>query len=309
MLELRCSSGSGFKKNMMNKKSTGLIVLALIYAFAIILGVLFFAALSPLLNNDLLTILIADVISTVFVWASGLVFKTASVYDPYWSVQSFIIYLLLLIKYHNWNVGTILVLSVIFLYTLRLTGNFIIGFDSLKYVDWRYKMLKEKSGKAYQLVNLLGICLFPTLVVYSASVPLFIYAQIGTFSYLNIIGLVIVLGGVLLELVSDLQMKKFIKTRTDRSQIINIGLWNYSRHPNYLGEILIWFGVGAILIIPYPQYWFYFVGAIINLLMFLIISIPMEEKHMREYKPGLDDYKKQTSMLFILPRKKVEEQE
>ena len=148
------------------------------------------------------------------------------------AIQTLVIYLGLLIKYNNWNVGTILLLVVIAVYSIRLTTNFVIGFDSLSYVDWRYKKLQEKSGKLYPVVNLLGICMFPTLVVYSCSLPVIVYASIGAFTYFDIIGLSIVLFGVLLEFVSDIQMKRFIKTRTSKGEVINIGLWKYSRHPN-----------------------------------------------------------------------------
>ena len=99
-------------------------------------------------------------------------------------------------------------------------------------------------------------------------------------------------------------MKKFIKIRKDRSEIINIGLWKYSRHPNYLGEILIWFGLATCLVALAPQYWYFYIGAVINFIMFMVISIPMEENHMKEYKPGMNEYIKHTSMLLILPRRK-----
>ena len=99
--------------------------------------------------NDYIAVLIADVVATVFVWLMGMVFKTASMYDPYWSLQTLAIYLALLIYHNNWNLGTILLLVVIVIYSARLTMNFIIGFDSLSYVDWRYKMLACKSGKLY----------------------------------------------------------------------------------------------------------------------------------------------------------------
>ncbi|MCR4911947.1 MAG: DUF1295 domain-containing protein [Bacilli bacterium] len=288
----------------MKKKISGLLILLIVYLIAALIGVLYFIAMRKYGLNVLVSVLLADMLATIFVWLMGILFKTSSVYDPYWSLQTFVIYVSLVSYFNNWNLGTILVLVAIIIYSIRLTGNFIIGFDSLSYVDWRYKMLKEKSGKLYQLVNLFGICMFPTLVVYAASVPLMIYAEIGVFSPLNIIGLAVVIGGVVLELISDMQMKKFISIRKDRSEIINIGLWKYSRHPNYLGEIMIWFGFAFILIFSYPVYWYYLAGAVINLLMFLFISIPMEEKHLLEYKPGIIDYQKSTSMLLLLPRKR-----
>lgn len=286
----------------MKRKTYGLLVLLMVYLVATSLGLLlayFIKDYFPML----ITVLLCDVFATVIVWAFGVLFKTASMYDPYWSIQTFIIYLTLLIYYNNFNLFTIIPLVAIGLYSIRLTVNFIIGFDSLSYIDWRYRMLSKKTGRAFQLVNLFGICMFPTLVVYSASIPLFIYSTLESFSYIDIIGSLIVIGGTIIELISDIQMKKFIKTRSSREEVINIGLWKYSRHPNYLGEISIWFGVAFILIFNNINYWYFIFGAIINLLMFIFISIPMEERHMRQYKPNLDKYIKTTSPLLILPRR------
>ena len=291
----------------MKKKTIGLLLLLLVYVLAAVIGVLMFILLKDKVNF-LVNVLIADVIATVFVWLCGLFLKTASTYDPYWSVQTLVIYVGLLIYFNNWNLFTIVPLVVIAIYSIRLTANFAIGFHDLSYVDWRYKMLASKSGKLFQLVNLFGICMFPTMVVYSASVPLFIYASLNTFSYLDFIGSGVILLGVLLELIADIQMKKFIKNRKSRDEVINVGLWKFSRHPNYLGEITIWFGVAFILLISNISYWYFIAGAVINLLMFLIISIPMEERHMKEYKPSINDYIKTTSCLLILPRKKVQEE-
>ena len=288
----------------MKSKVFGLSVLFVVYALAAVMGCFIFLAFKSIGLNDFLAVLIADVIATVFVWLMGVIFKTASMYDPYWSLQTLCIYLALLFYHNNWNLGTVLLLAAILIYSVRLTANFIIGFDSLSYIDWRYKMLHEKSGKLYPIVNLLGICMFPTIVVYLCTLPTIVYANIGYFTLFDIIGISIVLIGVLLEFVSDIQMKKFIKIRTSRSEVINIGLWKYSRHPNYLGEILIWFGVAAVLIITHYVYWYLFVGAVVNLLMFLFISIPMEENHLKEYKENYDDYLKTTSPLLILPNRK-----
>ena len=142
----------------MKKKIGGLLILLAIYLIAVAIGALYFIVLRKFGLNVLLSVLLADVLATIFVWLTGLIFKTASVYDPYWSLQTMVIYAFLVSYFNNWNLGTILVFVSIVLYSVRLTANFIIGFDSLSYVDWRYKMLKEKTGKFYQLVNLEPRC-------------------------------------------------------------------------------------------------------------------------------------------------------
>ncbi|MBO6261868.1 MAG: DUF1295 domain-containing protein [Bacilli bacterium] len=286
------------------KRLLGLLSLFILYALATVAAVVLFTVFEKAGMNEYINILVVDVIATVIVWLGGVLLRTASAYDPYWSIQTLIIYTFIVSKHNNWNFATISLFVVIFIYSLRLTMNFIVGFHSLSYVDWRYKMLKEKSSKAYQLVNLFGICMFPTLVVYSASLPAIAYANLTEYSFLDAIGLSIILFGTLLEFVSDLQMKKFVKVRNDRSEVLNKGLWKYSRHPNYLGEIVIWFGVALTLIVSHLNYWYLAAGSIVNLLMFLFISIPMEEKHFKDYKPDYEQYKKETSVLLILPKKK-----
>ena len=286
------------------KRLFGLISLLALYLLATLAGVLFYVLFEKAGMNEYINILVVDIIATVIVWLGGLILRTASAYDPYWSLQTLVIYTFLISKNNNWNFATAMLFIVLLIYSARLTMNFIIGFHSLSYIDWRYKMLKAKSGKAYQLVNLFGICLFPTFVVYLASLPAFAYSHVTEFSGVDIIGLSVVLLGTLLEFISDIQMKKFVKVRNDRSEVLKKGLWRYSRHPNYLGEILIWFGVALTLIISHINYWYFGLGAIINLLMFLFISIPMEESHFKEYKPDYEQYKKETSMLLLLPKRR-----
>lgn len=290
----------------MNKRISGLLILLAGYIVAIGASVGLYFGLAQAGLDLFLNLLICDVAATIIIWLFGVLFKTASFYDPYWSVQTFVMVLAILISSGNWNAGTILFLVALAYYTVRLTGNFIRTFHSLRYVDWRYEMLREKSGKLFQIVNLMGICMFPTLIVYLASIPA-LYVALGNFSWWQIIGFVVMVGAVTLELISDKQMTRFVKTRTDRSQVINVGLWRFSRHPNYLGEISFWFGVYFFFLAEFKELWYWGAGAIAILLMFLFISIPMEEKRMATYKPGLAAYKKRANALLLLPERKPKE--
>lgn len=286
----------------MKKKIFGLSVLLLVYVAAFLIGLLWFNLFDDKLHW-LLNLFIADVIATVFVWIIGIFLKTASIYDPYWSVQTAIIYVALMIKFNNFSLGAILFLIFILIYTLRLTGNFIIGFNDLSYIDWRYAMLKKKTGKFYQFVSLMGIHMVPTIVVFTASVPAFMYLEHGMdFSPINLVGLFVILVGIALEFVADLNMKKFQKTRKNRSEIIRVGLWKYSRHPNYLGEILIWYGVALVFILSSIGEWYYILGAVLNTLLFAFISIPMADNNLKTYKEGYDEYRRETRHLFPIPR-------
>ena len=285
-------------------KALGLLIMFFVYVIATAVGIISFILFEKTGIHVIFNVLISDVIATIVIYIFSLIFKTSSMYDPYWSVQSFIIFLSLMIKFNSFNPSNIIILFALGIYTIRLTGNFIIGFGNLQYIDWRYRMLKEKSGAFFQLINFLGIMLFPTLVVYSMTIPLIIMSYTEIHLSLSIIFSILMLLMVGLELISDTQMKSFIKKRSDRSEVNTNGLWKYSRHPNYLGEISFWFMIAIPLIIFDISYWWVIFGPIINLLMFLFISIPMEEKHFKDYKPEYELYKKKVSMLLILPNKK-----
>ena len=286
----------------MKKKISGLLILLVVYVVSFMVGYASFLLLEdkvPVIYN----LLIADVVATVFVWLVGIIFKTASIYDPYWSVQTVAIYIPLMIKYDSFNLGSILYLLAILFWAVRLTYNFIHGFNDISYIDWRYRKIQEKTGKLYQIVSLLGIHLVPTFVVFFASVPSFLYViNNNSFELLNLIGIAVMILGTMLELVSDFNMAKFKKVRKSNKEIINVGLWKYSRHPNYLGEILFWYGVSFVFIFSNLSMWYVIIGAVLNTSLFLFISIPLAENNLKTYKEGFEDYKKKTRML--LPIKK-----
>jgi len=163
-------------------------------------------------------------------------------------------------------------------------------------------MFKNKTGKMYPLVNFFGIHLVPTLVVYFALLPALHYIKGDKVNYLSLIGLVISLLATIIQLISDLQLHKFRKNNA-RTKCINIGLWKYSRHPNYLGEVLMWWGIYIFGLINDLKSYYLIIGAILNTCLFLFISIPLQENRLKTYKENYEEYIKTTSKLLILPKR------
>lgn len=294
----------------MDDKQKGLIIFLLSYIISFCSGLytyLFLDESDILANSDidekireLIIIFISNVISTIIIWFIGVLINTASIYDPYWSIQTPVIYLCLLIKYQNLNVGNLIYLELILFWAIRLTYNFTKTFNDITYIDWRYKQIKEATGKFYQLVNLLGICLVPTIIVYTASIPSFLYIiENLNLEFIQLIGCIIIFISIIIEMKADIDLHEFKKIRTDRNQIIRIGLWKYSRHPNYFGEICFWYGIAFVYIFSdFKNNWYYILGAILNNALFLGISIPLAENNLKKYKEGFEQYKKDTSMLI-----------
>ncbi len=244
-----------------------------------------------------LSFFLADVAATVLVFIFSLIFRNASVYDPYWSVQPAVILGIALAKFDSDNpLLSCLLFAAVLFWAVRLTANWIYNFKSFEYQDWRYVMLKEKSGKLYPLVNFFGIHMFPTCVVYLCVLPaVTVFVEGADFKPWCAVFIALSFAAAILQGIADIQMHKFRASGV--GGFIRTGLWKYDRHPNYACEILMWWGIGLASVAALGWQRYYLLsGAALNTLMFLFISIPMADKRQAR-KPGFEEYKKATRML------------
>lgn len=280
-------------------RGASFFALALVYAAAAVLGLLVYQKSG---GSALMRLLLADLAATLLVYGMSIPLGNASVYDPYWSVAPMVMLPLAIADFGVWNIGSACLLACVGFWGARLTANWAYTFHGLRYQDWRYSMLREKSGVWYPLVSLFGIMLFPTVVVYLCMLPAFVYVRSGAVNAFTIAGFALCLSAAALQLVADAQMHAFQKREHSRAEIIRTGVWRHSRHPNYLGEILMWWGVFLVMFSVLPARWYLGAGALVNTLMFQFVSIPMAEKRMAAYKEGFADYLAETNRLLPLPR-------
>jgi len=266
-----------------------------VYAAAAAVGVVVYRFMR---GDALMRLFAADVAATLLIYLISLPLENASVYDPYWSVAPLIILPLAITDFGSWNLGSVLLLLCVGYWGIRLTANWAYTFHGYMHQDWRYTMLHEKSGVFYPLVSLFGIMLFPTLVVYLCMLPALLYVQSGGINLLTALGFVVCIAAATLQLVADIQLHRFQKRASNRNEIIRTGVWKHARHPNYLGEILMWWGVYIAMLSVLPQYWFLGIGALVNMLMFLFISIPMAETRLAGYKEEFKAYQAETNRLL-----------
>lgn len=282
-------------------RGVSFFAVALVYAAAAAFGIFVYRNTG---GSPLMRLFLADAAATFLVYLFSLPLGNASVYDPYWSVAPLVILPLAIAEFGVWNFGSACLLFCVGYWGLRLTANWAYTFRGLDHQDWRYTMLKQKSGALYPLVSLFGIMLFPTVVVYLCLLPALLYIQSSAVSLLTCVGFALCLSAATLQLVADIQMHRFQKTAHSRAEIIRSGVWKHSRHPNYLGEILMWWGVFLVMFSALPQYWYFAAGALVNTLMFQFISIPMAENRLAEYKEGFADYVSETNRLLPFVKRK-----
>jgi steroid 5-alpha reductase family enzyme len=178
--------------------------------------------------------------------------------------------------------------------------------DGLKDEDWRYSYYREKMGKNFWIINFVGLQFMPTIVVYLGSLSLFptILVRSGPFGFIDIIAVVITAAAILIEALADQQLFNFLKNRKDSEEILTSGLWKYSRYPNYLGEIMFWWGLYIFVLAANLSYFWAVIGPISITILFNFVSIPLMEKRHLKRKPNYLSYKKQTSKLIPwIPKK------
>ena len=117
-------------------------------------------------------------------------------------------------------------------------------------------------------------------------------------NWIDILALLVTVGAILLEATADRQMRKFLEQPDGRGKTINRGLWARSRHPNYLGEILFWWGLYLFALAANPGFWNVIIGPVAITLMFLFISIPMMEKRMKARRSDYSEYMKRVPTLL-----------
>ena len=305
---------------MKRSKSFGLILISLIYIIMFIASYFLYDVIQgifgdKLSSSPLVIILIIDVVATIFVYIFSTIFKNSSIYDPYWSVMPIFMFILYALKVGNLGDShVIIMLSLFIIWGIRLTINWAITFRDLSKQDWRYDMYKEKHPKLWPLINLFGIHLFPTIVVFIGMIPTFNFIEqlhiaatptIGTY-----FGVVICLAGIIFETIADVQMHQFKNVSSNHGLVNDKGLWKLCRHPNYFGEILFWVGICMMGISFYQDTGsdLLLFSPLVIFVMFAMISIPMMEKRQTENKAGYKEYVERTPMILPFgPKEKKEE--
>lgn len=281
-------------------KIFGLLLFAVFYIAAYVIG--YFSAFY--IDELILRLFIFDIVATLVIYLLSLPIKNSSLYDAYWSLTPFVMATYLLVVSENLNVYHFIAYAVFAVWSFRLTINWVITFQDIKWVDWRYRQIKENNNPfVWQIANLFGIMLMPTLLVFAGFVPL-ILAFGSKLNAFSLIGSAVILIGTALEFFADRQMRAFLRSK-DSGDVIRSGLWKYSRHPNYFGEILIWVGAYFVLFPAVTEYWYTFVGALLIILLFNFVSITLAEKRQLERREAYKEYRMTTSRLLLLPPRKI----
>jgi steroid 5-alpha reductase family enzyme len=218
----------------------------------------------------------ADLAATLAVFVFSVIANNSSVYDPYWSVAPLVIapWIAVAVGSGASTARQVLVVALVSAWGLRLTYHWTRNFTGLHHEDWRYVEFRQKVGRLYWLVSLAGLHLFPTVQVYLGCIPLLpALTSPRPLGPLDALATLVTLGAVLVEAIADEQLRGFRRAKRGEDELMASGLWAYSRHPNYFGEVSFWWGLYLFALAADPAAWWTGAGALSITLMFALLTI------------------------------------
>jgi steroid 5-alpha reductase family enzyme len=246
---------------------------------------------------------IAMFVSSLFLLS--VVIKRNDIADIAWGVG---IALVAIVSYLTTQSSSPLPLILTILVTLwgvRLSLRILVR-NIKKPEDFRYKQWRDEWGKWFYVRSFFQIYLlqgFLMVVVGYCTIHASMYSSFTALSFWTAIGVAVWCVGYFFEVVGDWQLDTYINSKPAPGQVLKTGLWRYTRHPNYFGEVTMWWGIWLI-VAPLTQSYLALVSPLtITFLILRVSGIPMLEKRFAG-NPNFEAYKATTSAFFPLPPKR-----
>ena len=247
--------------------------------------------------------LAAVLLALTLLWMLSLRLRDASIIDSFWgpgfALATLVYYL---VDGSRASRGT-LVLLLVTTWAARL-GYHLHRRNRRLGEDPRYAAMREKYGERWGRVSLFRVFWLQGAILWIVSAPLLTAVRGRTaLSALDFAGAAIFLVGLALESLADHQLTRFRADPAKKGRVLESGLWRYSRHPNYFGDAVVWWGLYTVAA-GAGAYWTIFAPVIMTFLLLEVSGVPLLEKSLSQSRPGYAEYVRRTSAFVPWPPKK-----
>ena len=235
-------------------------------------------------------------------WVVSLLRADTSIVDPFWGPGFAIVTVAYLVADGRYGDRGLLALVLVTAWAVRL-GYHLLKRNLAEGEDARYRKWREEAGAAWPLRSLFTVFWLQALLLWGVSMPL-LGAVVSTapLGPLDALGTVVFLVGLTIESLADLQLARFKARSENKGRVLDTGLWRYSRHPNYFGEFVLWWGL--YLVAAGGGAWWTVVGALlISFLLLKVSGVTLLEKSLEQTKPQYAEYARRTSTFVLWPPK------
>ena len=238
----------------------------------------------------------------ILLWLVSLAVRDSSIVDIAWGPLLFLVGVTYYATTTAPGSRARLMMALVALWAVRLAAH--IGARNLGHgEDFRYAAWRAQHPDTWWIRSYFKVFLLQGVIAWIVAMPLY-YAITSAspvhFTLWDQIGALVFAAGFLFEAIGDEQLRRFKANPANKGRVMNTGLWRYTRHPNYFGDAVLWWGLGLIGVAAGG--WLGLAGpAIITYLLIRVSGVAMLEKTLKETKPGYAEYVANTSSFLPLP--------
>lgn len=240
------------------------------------------------------------------VWILSLVTRNAGIVDIFWGPGFMVLCAWVAFQAPPGHPRQFLLPGLVTLWGMRLAAHIFLRSRG-KEEDYRYRAMRERAGASFRWRSLFFVFWLQGVILWLVALPV-LHAQIAplpaTLTLLDGLGCAVFSMGFLFESVGDWQLTRFKAAADSRGQVLATGLWRYTRHPNYFGDALVWWGLFLISAAT-PHGWMFLLSPLLmNVLLLKVSGVSLLEVKLKETRPAYRDYMERTSAFIPWPPKK-----
>lgn len=237
-------------------------------------------------------------------WLVSLAVRNSSIVDMWWGPAILLIGLAYWFTDAGAQSRSRMVLALVALWALRLAWH--IGARNIGHgEDFRYAKWRRERGGSWWWYSYFKVFLLQAVIAWIVAMPLYFSItspEPARFTAFDFAGAIVFAIGFFFEAIGDAQLRRFKADPANAGRVLDTGLWRYTRHPNYFGEAVMWWGLGLFSVATGG-----YVGmigpAIMTFLLIRVSGVALLEQTLRETKPAYADYVARTSSFFpMAPR-------
>ncbi len=237
-------------------------------------------------------------------WLASLLLRNSSIVDMWWGPGILLVGVTYAVTANSGSVRASVVLALLSLWAVRLAW-FIGARNTGHGEDFRYAKWRRERGQSWWWFSYFKVFVLQAVIAWIISMPLYFAitspAPIGLNAW-DFAGAMAFAIGFLFEAIGDEQLRRFKANPANKGRVLDTGLWRYTRHPNYFGEALLWWGFGMFSVAT-GGYLALVGPAIMTFLLMRVSGVALLEQSLRASKPGYDAYIRSTSSFFpMVPR-------
>jgi steroid 5-alpha reductase family enzyme len=238
----------------------------------------------------------------IVIWLVSLLVRDASIIDFLWGPGFILVTWLAYLTTDGDTTRKIIVDALVIIWGLRLAAHIYLR-NRGRGEDQRYRRWRQQAGSGWWWRSFFQVNLVQGVVMWVVALPLVAAqypAQPPAFTPLDMLGIGLWLLGFVFEAVADWQLARFKANPANEGQVLDRGLWRYSRHPNYFGEALLWWGL-CCFALAVGAWWAIISPLLMTFLLVRVSGVTLLERGLKETRPAYDDYIRRTSSFIPMP--------